>query len=962
MSRIVPGQRYMSTAEPELGLGTVLKQEGRQLQVVYTRAGELRTYALASAPLVRAEFKVGDRIRGRDLEITVERVEERAGLRTYHGEGHSLVESELDDQQASGSADERLMAAILGTNARFELRLEALKRRAESRRSPGYGIHSAKIDLLPHQLRVVDAALRQPMPRVLLADEVGLGKTIEAGLILSRLLASGRVTRALILVPEPLVYQWFIELLRRFNLKPAIFDEERVKAIEEHGEGRNPFQDDQLILTDLQFLTRAPSRAAQVLAAGWDLLVVDEAHHLEWRPEEASPQYQMVESLAMSTPSVVLLTATPEQLGQSGHFARLRLLDPARYSDLEHYTREVARFQDVSRLASRLIDGEPLSDADRAQLLTVLGEERELAAGLGERPTPAQRDRILDALIDRHGTGRVMFRNRRASVGGFPKRRPELTVLPALHDAAAQAALLAEFRQDVGLEAVPPPHTADGRTVAESEHPDVLALLRDPRFDWLCALLERLAPAKVVLICRSARKVGLLEAALRLRSTAKVARFHEGLSLAQRDRNAAHFADPAGARLLLCSEIGSEGRNFQFAHHLVLWDLPLDPDLLEQRIGRLDRIGQREDIRIHHAVVAETPQAALARWIDEGIDALRESPADGRALLKRFGETLVHTALAMAEGRPGSHQKLDALISETRRQHEEQSRRVNEGRDRLLELASQRSVGAEALRAELAAADEEVEADDFMVKLLEHFGLDADDLGPRTFRLDAEYAADDRLSGIREGGETMTFDRRLALSRDDVPLLRLDHPLIQQALDLLIAGDEGSVAALIDPAMPAQLVLLQAVFVLECVAEKRLDLERWLPPQPLSTVVDTRLAVRQWAPSARLVARADETPVNLAPQRRVLQTLVPPMLRAAQTATEERARQLIAEAQTRASAEFGGELTRLRALKRSGGAVRDVEIDALQRHLDAVLATLPQARLRLDALRLVASPAFQKLR
>jgi superfamily II DNA/RNA helicase len=104
---------------------------------------------------------------------------------------------------------------------------------------------------------------------------------------------------------------------------------------------------------------------------------------------------------------------------------------------------------------------------------------------------------------------------------------------------------------------------------------------------------RRLAPAKLLLICRTRAKVELLEeAALRLKSGARVARFHEGLTLAQRDRNAAYFAQEDGARVLLCSEIGSEGRNFQFAHHLVLWDIPADPDLLEQRIGRLDRIGQ----------------------------------------------------------------------------------------------------------------------------------------------------------------------------------------------------------------------------------------------------------------------------------------------------------------------------------------------------------------------------------
>ncbi len=94
----------------------------------------------------------------------------------------------------------------------------------------------------------------------------------------------------------------------------------------------------------------------------------------------------------------------------------------------------------------------------------------------------------------------------------------------------------------------------------------------DPRVTWLVALLEQLNPAKVLLICRSKEKVLALEKALKKLSSAKVAVFHEDLTIVQRDRNAAWFAEVDGARVLLCSEIGSEGRNFQFAHHLVLFD------------------------------------------------------------------------------------------------------------------------------------------------------------------------------------------------------------------------------------------------------------------------------------------------------------------------------------------------------------------------------------------------------
>ena len=103
-----------------------------------------------------------------------------------------------------------------------------------------------------------------------------------------------------------------------------------------------------------------------------------------------------------------------------------------------------------------------------------------------------------------------------------------------------------------------------------------------------------------MLICSQAETAQALELYLRVNKGIRSSVFHEGLSLVNRDRSAAYFADEEeGAQILICSEIGSEGRNFQFAHHLILFDLPLNPDLLEQRIGRLDRIGQKHTIQIH---------------------------------------------------------------------------------------------------------------------------------------------------------------------------------------------------------------------------------------------------------------------------------------------------------------------------------------------------------------------------
>src|SRR6185369_1314529 len=166
--------------------------------------------------------------------------------------------------------------------AAFDLRVEALERRCRLRKSPVRGFVGGRVDLIPHQMFIAGEVASRLVPRVLLADEVGLGKTIEAGLILHRLHLTGRAERVLILVPEPLVHQWFVELLRRFQLSFSLYDEERCEAIEYGDPECNPFLDSQWVLASIGFLTSNEQRAAQAREAGWDVLVVDEAHHLEW--------------------------------------------------------------------------------------------------------------------------------------------------------------------------------------------------------------------------------------------------------------------------------------------------------------------------------------------------------------------------------------------------------------------------------------------------------------------------------------------------------------------------------------------------------------------------------------------------------------------------------------------------------------------------------------------------------
>ena len=770
-------------------------------------------------------FVPGDTIQNRKgRALTIESVTEEHSLLRYRRGKQELHEEDLSDTISFNKPEERLFAGQFDSPAVFDLRATALEHQYRRRKSSVRGFLGGRIDLLPHQLFIASEVSARMAPRVLLADEVGLGKTIEACLILHRLILTGRVQRVLILVPESLVHQWFVELLRRFNLWFHIYDEERCEA----AGNRNPFLEAQLILCGITLFTDSEQRTQEALAAGWDMLVVDEAHHLHWSPQGASPEYTIVEELGKKTAGLLLLTATPEQLGMAGHFARLRLLDPDRFYDLETFLKEDEHYRDVAREAEKLPEGPK-----------------------------------LHALLDRHGTGRVRFRNTRATVSGFPRRVVQM-------------------------------------------HPLAAAKSVDARIMWLIELLNDLDPEKVLLICRTKETVAVIDTALRRRIRIELAVFHEGLTLVQRDRNAAWFAEEKGARILLCSEIGSEGRNFQFAHHLVLFDLPVDPELLEQRIGRLDRIGQRSEVQIHVPFVINSFQEVLARWYHEGLNSFEEQLQGGRELLERFGSVVNNMK---------SREELERLILETRAARQEIAMRLHEGRDRLMEMNSFRPKVAEKTVEEIRREDADTGLETFMLSMFDYYALHVEQIAERTYKLGRAGILADSFPGLPSGGFTITFDRQRALVREDMQFMTWDHPLVTGAFDLLLGSEKGNCSA--DPvAVPG----LEALYLLECVAPLQLHVDRFLPPTPIRVKLD-----------------GEDIESLLEEARDMAQAQVPAIV---DQAREEMTSQLQLE------------ITRLKTLKKVNPSVRQAEIDLLVGQRREMEEHMANARIRLDAIRL----------
>jgi len=943
------GQRWISHTEAKLGLGIVAEVSGRRVTVTFPAAGEDRTYATDNAPLARVRYQVGDHIQTLDeTELEVTAVQEQQDLLYYEGvdedgNKHHLSEVKLSCFVQFTTPQQRLFCGQFDNNPAYKLRVETLNHLARLQQSPAQGLIGARTSHLPHQVYIASEVAKRHAPRVLLADEVGLGKTIEAGLILHYQLQTGRASRALILVPETLIHQWLVEMLRRFNLHFAIFDEARYQAMLEsepdyeldendqpvliESENDNPFEAEQLILCSLDFLTNNAQARAHAAEAGWDIVVVDEAHHLRWSPDEASEEYQCVEQLSQHSKGLLLLTATPEQVGLESHFARLRLLDPARFHDLETFRQEEANYQQLNELVQELLQQEgPLSSAQLEKLNPYLGEEAQ---------ETIDTDQLIRKLLDRHGTGRVLFRNTRAAIQGFPERQLQPSPLPC-----------------------PELYPAEHRFGTQGLYPEVGLnpedwVEQDPRVAWLQTLLKSVKPAKVLVICAHAETAIALEQHLQLRAGIRTAAFYEGLSIIERDRAAAYFAEQEqGAQALVCSEIGSEGRNFQFAHHLVLFDLPLNPDLLEQRIGRLDRIGQKEAIQIHVPYLEGTAQEILFRWYQEGLDAFATSNAVGVAVYESVADQLMQQLQA-----PDAN--LDALIAQTATQTQELRQRLQSGRDRLLEMNSCNRPQAEALIAQIEAEENTPELQEYMERVWDLHGVAHELHSQDALVLRPSEQMTSHFPKLRDEGNTVTFNRTLALSREDMDFLSWEHPMVTEAMDMILSTELGNaaLATMSVKGINPGTLLLEAIFSVQYAAPKFLQLERFLPSKPIRVLVD--VSGKNLTP---LLSHEQLNELCQDIKRRTGQAIV------AQVRTE--AEKMVLHAQRYASAELpailkqaiermeeslNGEVQRLEALQRINPSIRDEEIEFFRNQIRESSAAIARASMQLQALRIVIS-------
>lgn len=910
MKQFIMGQRWISESEPELGLGVIVEVEAKTVTCFFPATKVDRRYGMQTAPLRRIKFVEGDEIKGQDgASFVVESITEDKGIVTYHGQGKILSESQLADTLSFSKPEERLFAGNIDSNEIFKLRYDVLLNQRKLFISPIRGFTGPRIGLIPHQMYVANEVSKRTRPRVLLADEVGLGKTIEAGLILHHLILTGRVERCLIIVPDSLVYQWFVEMLRKFQMTfQTINHDAGLKR------GDTPFEEGQLFVASLRYLMKEDWLLEQAMESKWDLLVVDEAHQLRWAPDNSSMEYDFVAALAKDTPGVLLLSGTPEILGLAGHYARLHLLDSNRFHNFNQFVEETTGYKPITELANKLIKGEILKADDKKMLKAKIGVDVE---GL-------DKDKALQMLVDRHGTGRVYFRNTRKTMATysefFPKR--------VFHSYPIKL----------------------GKTKAPEKK------LFELKSQWLAEFIENHKNDKTLLICHDKDVVVELEKVLRDKTTVKVAFFHSGMNLMNRDRQAAYFADPEGAHILLSTEIGSEGRNFEFARHLILFDLPKLPDLLEQRIGRLDRIGQKNDIQIHVPYVEKSSDELLMRWYHEGFNAFESSPRGGTELYATVRPELLELTQSVEEGNY-PEKEFTAFLKKTQNVHQEIEKKLEEGQDQLVEINSFNHSKAMEFVKELKDVDDSTELRDFMLNLFNRLGVDAEDMNdPFTFFIrPGDNMFLPHFPGLENEGMTITFKREIALQREDMTFLTWDHPMVLGIMDFISSKEMGNVTMATWKAPSKESFLFEGYFLLSAIADKKLQLQKWFPPTPLRVLLNAQVQdLTQKLPKKFI----DENTESLDQERRAQMKELPKdfikeCIKKGKELCVVRARQYKEKFKDDMLKFMNAEIERLEALRKVNPTVSETEILLLRYNRDNMVKAMDKAELSLDSLRII---------
>jgi ATP-dependent helicase HepA len=721
----------------------------------------------------------------------------------------------------------------------------------------------SRIELLPHQAYVVRNVVDDPLCRYILADEVGLGKTIEAGIIAHQLLADNPNARVLILTPGPLARQWLCEMRMSFVGRDF-------RLLDLHSPRNVSLKNWPLVISSLKVAMR--SFKTHIQQGNWDLVIVDEAHQLLWSHQH----YEFVKNLAEQAPRLLLLSAVPARERAEELLRLLRLIEPGRYAEggvvATRFSELYAAQSTLGRrwrIFSRGIekgDDVDLSqlhkDAQRLLSSPILEQDAELHAiyqqAIGASSTEDALNlyrALAEEVVARYRLSRRILKNRRSQLSEREMFHPvdrtvefveyapsdleqeseqlllELLVslagqtqcdeplyaltrkaLQALCDSVALYEIASSMASggDGGHDV---PGEFDNSWVFDyAEHDELLSSLGDrygTRLDpeklqrWITLLraaidvtpqprISALDSCLDALIADSSRKIlvfagtpgtaEFLSDHLKDRfGISSIASFRHDLTDDDKERQVAHFRNDPKCLILISDESGGEGRNFQISDCVVHFDLPWSVAAIEQRIGRLDRIGRTMPVR---SVVIYAKGSIESQWVNclaDGFTVFKRSISGLEFMLRMQEQAVLQVVL---ESRVPDLQSMITQIFEA-----SEVERAGDDAEAITDAASYKSRGY-ALRAFRPDIDAQLEQ--FLPGYMRSVSradaarqvTDIKNANLKIWRLRPEDVTELKLPGLERDGDNPlrerfgTFDRLIARERQDLEFFSVGHPLV----------------------------------------------------------------------------------------------------------------------------------------------------------------------------------------
>lgn len=1031
---LLTGNHLVHRDQPSWGVGRVVgvSADGLRLAVRFSgRPREELQVATRDPALARHRFRPGDEVKTRDGDRVVKAqvVSVQPGdldelvVALDDGE-HTVSEAHVAALPPASGVMQALVRGEWGEAKNFQLRQSTLRLDVE-RRCDGLGaLFASRVMVRPYQVAVAQRVLADRSPRYVLADEVGLGKTIEAGMITSALLHARLARRVLVVAPAHLSVQWLAELWHKFNLRFTLLDRDRLDAEMREFPDEDPWQRYDLVVTSLELLVRNDEarEGAGDSDARWDLVIFDEAHHLR-----GDAAYDVAVDLATNTWGLLLLTATPLKLDPEEYYRLLRLVESAPAQSMEDFDLRVDRQRDLTRLVRALTDAPTKEVAKQAKKVAALFPDdevlQELAGRIGvDEDEDDAREALLDHVAEVYSLSSRLMRNRRAMVGGFTERRlhrvdvvpdAEEQALSAEVQAAVHAGLAAgTLRQGAplglllrrldsspaalakALESRPEPALRElgkrARTLCGLSRDARLRCLRDRLRD-----IERNEPgAKVLVFTESRETLEYLVSELQKERFGPLW-YHGDLNTLERDRMVARFRDPEGPRLMISTEAGGEGRNFQFCHWLINYDLPWSPAAIEQRIGRLDRVGQTHPVEI---VVFQPQGTFAARVVDlfaddvrvfsetvGGLDAVLEevegelvrlASTGGEAAWRDFSSRL---SAAVRRARQAATEDYDPLLDRRSFDRERVGRMLSRALTRAglddedLDLDTQEGL-EEALLTVARDLDERLE--DTVLEIARRVGIEVDtDENVEAFQCRltlGSHLVVDALAGIDLSEERViegTFWRDTAVEREEIEYLATGHPLVEALVNFVRDGEFGRASVVrlktghsqavgacfsFNVLLPEPDDLAQGSHVPSRQAERLLESTLVRVAVELGTdgsvTVSDRLLEALDDASKPQTVRPDDLPVPLSRWEQVMREFE----QAAKAEAQRRLARSINDAAARLERETRRRLDRLALDAQRGGGdgermLRAAEMMHEQQFADAVRRALKSCRLTLDS-------------